>query len=334
MNAIPYAPTQLSREQVDIACALARRRQPFRFGAWYAEIVAPPAASDTDVEMALTIGGHCATAFLPRTLYDAILSGLDQAAPCATQDVAPLLMELALERLLNGIETAAAGLEIAILPRESTTAVAGQVLGLACQVAGSAGTIRLHLAPWADQAVARALSAAPVRREQMPDLPVILHVRVLAASLPVAALRALRQGDVVLADWAGADEVLLVAGERLIWRGRRQGQAVLVTSARLAARHTGFGDWMMEEPASSLEDIGQDAADIGELPVRLAFELGRLEIKLAELETLGPGHVFQLGGDEAQPVDIVANGRRIGRGRIVTVGGEIGVQVVWIGRHA
>jgi type III secretion protein Q len=43
--------------------------------------------------------------------------------------------------------------------------------------------------------------------------------------------------------------------------------------------------------------------------------------------------VFELARDDAQPVDILANGRRIGRGRIVTVAGSIGVQIVRIGRE-
>jgi type III secretion protein Q len=71
---------------------------------------------------------------------------------------------------------------------------------------------------------------------------------------------------------------------------------------------------------------------LDELPVRLSFELGQLELPLAEVSVLGPGHVFELARDESQPVDILANGRRIGRGRIVTVAGSIGVQIVRVGR--
>jgi type III secretion protein Q len=67
--------------------------------------------------------------------------------------------------------------------------------------------------------------------------------------------------------------------------------------------------------------------------VRLSFELGWLELPFSEVAVLGPGHVFELARDDAQPVDILANGRRIGRGRIVTVAGSIGVQIVRIGRE-
>ena len=74
-----------------------------------------------------------------------------------------------------------------------------------------------------------------------------------------------------------------------------------------------------------------DPVPLDQLPVRLMFELGRLELTLAELETLGPGHVFALGRDEHQPVDILANGKRIGLGEIIAVGDAIGVRVTRLG---
>src|SRR5262249_52384648 len=85
--------------------------------------------------------------------------------------------------------------------------------------------------------------------------------------------------------------------------------------------------WCMN--ASVTED--NDLAALNELPVRLVFELGRLELTLAELEVLGPGHVFALGRDQHQPVDILANGKRIGLGEIVAVGDALGVRVTRLG---
>jgi len=76
-----------------------------------------------------------------------------------------------------------------------------------------------------------------------------------------------------------------------------------------------------------------EVSGLDELPVRLAFELGRMELPLSEVAVLGPGHVFELARDENRPVEILANGRLIGRGRIVTVGGALGVQIVHLGRE-
>jgi type III secretion protein Q len=48
---------------------------------------------------------------------------------------------------------------------------------------------------------------------------------------------------------------------------------------------------------------------------------------------VGPGHVFELGRDPQQAVDIMSSGRRIGRGEIVAIGSALGVRVLWIGRE-
>ncbi|WP_204324245.1 FliM/FliN family flagellar motor switch protein, partial [Stenotrophomonas maltophilia] len=57
------------------------------------------------------------------------------------------------------------------------------------------------------------------------------------------------------------------------------------------------------------------------------FELGRRSLPLSEIRALGAGHVFDLGLDPDQPVDLVANGTRIGRGEIVEIGERVGVRV-------
>ena len=70
------------------------------------------------------------------------------------------------------------------------------------------------------------------------------------------------------------------------------------------------------------------AERLDELPVTLVFELGRSELPLAAVQGLAPGAVIPLGRDPGEAVDIVANGRRIGRGEIVRIGDELGIRVV------
>ncbi len=71
---------------------------------------------------------------------------------------------------------------------------------------------------------------------------------------------------------------------------------------------------------------------IDEIPVRLIFELGRLELPLAELESLNAGYVFDLGKPLSQSVDIIANGSRVGTGELVRLGESIGVRVSKLAR--
>lgn len=68
-------------------------------------------------------------------------------------------------------------------------------------------------------------------------------------------------------------------------------------------------------------------ADVTELRVTLVFEFGRRMVTLAEVAALGVGSVLETGGGPDQSVDVLANGRRIGRGTVVLVGGAFAVQL-------
>ena len=69
------------------------------------------------------------------------------------------------------------------------------------------------------------------------------------------------------------------------------------------------------------DDMKQD------LDVRLSFELERRTITVRELDALVPGYVFSLDADMQAPVTLRANGKAIGRGRLVDMGGTLGVQL-------
>ncbi len=75
-------------------------------------------------------------------------------------------------------------------------------------------------------------------------------------------------------------------------------------------------------------------SELAELRVTLVFELGRRMATLSEIAALGPGSVIETGGGPDQSVDVLANGRRIGRGIIVSVGGSLAVQLHRIGPPA
>ncbi len=68
--------------------------------------------------------------------------------------------------------------------------------------------------------------------------------------------------------------------------------------------------------------------DLDDLPVRLVFEAGRVEFSLGELQRLAPGALVPLGRPVDEPIDIMANGRRLGRGTLVQIGDGLGVRIV------
>lgn len=89
-----------------------------------------------------------------------------------------------------------------------------------------------------------------------------------------------------------------------------------------------------DQPAA--EDAGLDAgpaappadAAFDDLPIKLVFELGRLDMPLGQLQEVGRGHVFQLDRPLGEAVEIHAGGRRIGQGEVVRIDDQIGVRVV------
>jgi type III secretion protein Q len=325
-----YRPAGLSAEHAALTRSLSRRRAMRNLDGFEVQVVAPPDTIADPVAFDLM---PAARVTMPRSLLHRLLEMLDPAAPRAAPDAAALLLELHLEPLLNRLETGFPSLAVQLRPATGEMECAAFAIGLAVRHGMLADTLRLDLDLSAARSVAAALAHLPDSHGAMPDLLVCLHLRALCADVTLAELHAARAGDVVLADALPGGEILVVAGECFAWRARHDGPRVQIVTPRLRPRAIGLERWVMGNAIGSDGSNGDDNTGLDELPVRLSFELGRLEQPLAEVAVLGPGYVFELARDEAQPVDILANGRRIGRGRIVTVAGSIGVQIVRIGRE-
>ena len=67
--------------------------------------------------------------------------------------------------------------------------------------------------------------------------------------------------------------------------------------------------------------------DVDDIPVKLLFELGRIELSFAEIRQLAPGALIPMLRPLEDSVDILANGRRIGRGNLVQIGDCMGVRI-------
>ncbi|MEI2417104.1 type III secretion system cytoplasmic ring protein SctQ [Orrella sp. JC864] len=179
--------------------------------------------------------------------------------------------------------------------------------------------------------------AAPARRDAqaLAALPIRLRAVLGHTRLPLAELRALGPGDVVLLDHyrVGADGALwLEAGQGQALRVRAEGSHYIVTK--------GWTSLMTQEsterpePIAAAQQAGAAAPDapaplaLEAIPVQLSFDLGERSIALAELQRLQPGEVFDLHRPLADgPVMIRANGALVGTGTLVEVDGRIGVMV-------
>ncbi len=77
-------------------------------------------------------------------------------------------------------------------------------------------------------------------------------------------------------------------------------------------------DAPLPEAAALLEDI----------TVALVVELGRVMVSAADVVQLRPGQVIELSRAPAEPVDLVVDGKRIGKGELVEIDGELGVRIL------
>jgi type III secretion protein Q len=172
-----------------------------------------------------------------------------------------------------------------------------------------------------------------------------LHIRlplvVAALDVTVAELDSLAIGDVVVLSGMSAadtDQVHLaispaggiiarIDGHRLtverLGKSMSTSDAAPATrSAPTAAARPGTAP---AAPAAKAPVV--PPASIEELPLRIVFDFGDLELTLAELRGLVPGQVIDLARPPGSAVRMTVNGRRVGAGEIVEIDGRLGVRI-------
>jgi type III secretion system YscQ/HrcQ family protein len=70
------------------------------------------------------------------------------------------------------------------------------------------------------------------------------------------------------------------------------------------------------------------AALLDDVTVAMVVELGRVMVSAADVMGLRPGQVIELSRQPGEPVDLVVDGKRIGKGELVEIDGELGVRIL------
>ncbi|MCK5896736.1 MAG: FliM/FliN family flagellar motor switch protein [Cocleimonas sp.] len=76
------------------------------------------------------------------------------------------------------------------------------------------------------------------------------------------------------------------------------------------------------------EDRDDNVANIGDLPVKLTFDIGELVVSFSEVEKLTSGYVINLDEPFNEIVKIRSQNRVIGTGELVDIGGKVGVRII------
>ncbi|WP_431324623.1 type III secretion system cytoplasmic ring protein SctQ (plasmid) [Rhizobium sp. YTUHZ045] len=268
---------------------------------------------------------------LSRGLVEALIATVQSGLAFPSDPTASLILELALEPLVARLEDQTQ-LDVQLLKvREALTKAPCLELDIAFGSVNGKGRLFLFspldgLVPPAFHALGELLGQLPRQpREHFPELPVAVAGRIGTLSVPAVVLRKACVGDALLPDispfghgkitlsagqlWACAD----IEGDDLILRGPFR-----PLSSPLETVHMTTQPELQQDPSE---------ADLDDLEIVLVFECGRWAMPLGELRSAGEGHVFELSRPIDGPVDILANGRRIGRGDIVQIGDELGIRL-------
>jgi flagellar motor switch protein FliN len=86
-------------------------------------------------------------------------------------------------------------------------------------------------------------------------------------------------------------------------------------------------------PASPVAEvkIGSGKVNVNELPINVIIEAGRIQMSVHKLMELQPGNMLEVDIHPENGVDLVVNGKRIGKGELLRVGDVLGVRILDIG---
>jgi len=99
-------------------------------------------------------------------------------------------------------------------------------------------------------------------------------------------------------------------------------------SADVAAEHSdGY-----EEDNGDDTPSAEAAGLLDDVTVAMVVELGRVMVSAADVMGLRPGQVIELSRSPGEPVDLVVDGKRIGKGELVEIDGELGVRILSLAR--
>ena len=280
----------------------------------------------------LTLSGRPALLSLSASLVDLCVRSLGVRDFDRLNGVrAGMLLELALLGPIKALE-ACLRLEIRIEEKVAPVGWNEQSLPLHLLVRGlptGEAEIELLLDRQSSTIVAQALDELATPNAVTGQLPIPVHICSGSVDLTLAELRTVRPGDILMPerDLARPTGLIAVAGERLHFQVERDAQGFRLGPKLSEADANTTGEWFMQDSANALPGETVDEATLDQLPIRVIFEVGRLDMPLAEVRRLAPGYVLPLVKPSESAVDIVANGRKIGHGSLVKIGDSVGVRV-------
>jgi flagellar motor switch/type III secretory pathway protein FliN len=187
------------------------------------------------------------------------------------------------------------------------------------RIAGREGRIRLYLPGWeAGDLAAAAGLAPPVVSAADLQTAVTLRLALPPGSIPSGEVERLQSGDLLL---LGATELPNLPECRLVTTtGWSLASATIVrhTPTVLTVR-CGAYEPQVWDPAAAAVDTGQQV---------LTPVVGRLPIRIGQLQRWRSGAALDLPQDLATPVELHVDGRSVAGAELVRVDGEVGLRLL------
>jgi type III secretion protein Q len=299
----------------------------------------PRAGAPDMVHVDLRIGEAQGELTVPRLVIDRLISTVISSDSWRRLDAAQamIVLELVLSSGLEAIE-AHTGTRIAFtaLHEDSVRPRSPGLLSVSFAVqSGELGAWRSRLTLPIEPAMQLAVLLEKHARAEPAEIDISARacLRIAATSLTIRELRGLAAGDVVLVDdRCGPEMALLVIAEHLAAPAELLPEGGRLVSAPVRARGSKW-EWAMADVREQAgEGIGEEAS-LDNIPLRVTFELGQVDLTLGEIRNLAPGALVPLSRPLEDTVDIVANGRRLGRGTLVSIGDSVGIQITRLFGH-
>ncbi|KTC11849.1 MULTISPECIES: type III secretion system cytoplasmic ring protein SctQ [Pseudomonas] len=281
------------------------------------------------VRVAIALGEHRIELIIPLRLLE--LSGLGwQPGAAIETDADALLLEQAWLRLMEPLE-GLLGESLRVVPCTPDQPHKGLQVAVEVRAGDQpAQALKIHFDAASAQRVSALLEQhCAVTRDPLQGLRLALSIEAGQAPLTHAELRSLLPGDVVMLDTLADAQVLLRLGRHCQTVVRRQGDT-LVWQGALRPGSPAFSPYPFDrnDPMSEMSTDADLDASLDDLPLTLICQLGSMELTLAQLREMAPGSVLPFTSQAHDEVDLMVNGRRIGRGELVIIGDGLGVRLL------
>lgn len=166
------------------------------------------------------------------------------------------------------------------------------------------------------------------------DRPINLNseiaIRCGTAALTMSQLKSLRIGDGIVISVGTDEEWFAVVGEKFLAPLLRRNGAFELLGP-LLVEPSGPMRQMMDSELNG-DELGEisSVGGVGDIPIKVVFNAGRLTVPMSELDEISVGHIFEVESSEESSIEIIAQGVVIGRGKLISVNGLTAVQVTAI----